>query len=112
MRRLAAAASFIVALAAVHPAAADWPGADDTPHMTGSLCRAPETVLFTCNISSKVVSICAQPRSEQAQGEYAQDGGAVYRFGRPGHVELEATACITRSMALPAAARCRPMPTP
>ena len=43
-----------------------------------SLCRAPEMVLFTCGIRTKVVSICGQ-------GER----NAVYRFGRPGRVELE-----------------------
>ena len=66
--------------------------------MSESLCRAPETALFSCRIGTKVVSICAPPQSErtpgeqtpdeQARGEQAQ-GGAVYRFGRRGHIELE-----------------------
>ena len=51
--------------------------------MSGSLCRVPETPLFTCKVDAKVVSICAQPQGGQAQG------GAVYRFGRRGHIELE-----------------------
>jgi hypothetical protein len=45
-----------------------------------SLCRAPETVLFTCAVRTKTVSVCGKGQS-----------GAVYRFGRPGHIELEAT---------------------
>ena len=98
MRRLAAAAAFLAALAAAQPSAADFPAGG--PRMSGSLCRVPETALFSCRIGTRVVSICAQTRSEQAQrertpgeqarGEQAQ-GGAVYRFGRPGHIELEAT---------------------
>lgn len=44
-----------------------------------SLCRAPEAVLFTCGIRTRTVSVCGQ-----------EQGGAVYRFGRPGRrVELE-----------------------
>ena len=93
MKHLAAAAAFLAALAAAHPAAADRPGVDDMPHMAGSLCRAPETALFSCRIGTKVVSICAPPQSERSPGEQAWGkqarGGAVYRFGRPGHVELE-----------------------
>ena len=58
--------------------------------MSGSLCHVPETALFSCRIGTRVVSICAQPEGEQARGEQAH-GGAVYRFGRPGHIELEAT---------------------
>lgn len=85
MKRLAAAASFLAALAAVRPAAAVWPWSDDTPQMFGSLCRVPEMALFSCKIGIKVVSICDQPQGDQAQA------GAVYRFGRPGHVELEVT---------------------
>ena len=81
MRRLTAAAAFLAALAATHPSAADFPGGG--PRMSESLCRVSETALFSCRIGTKVVSICAQHQSEQAQG------GAVYRFGRQGHVELE-----------------------
>ena len=43
-----------------------------------SLCRAPEPVLFTCDVGAKTVSICGQ-----------KQGGAVYRFGRPGRIEFE-----------------------
>lgn len=93
MKRFAAAAAFLAALSATYPGAAD--GLGDGPRMSESLCRAPETPLFSCRISTKVVSICGRPRSEQAQGErtpgeQAQDR-AVYRFGRPGRIELEAT---------------------
>ena len=45
-----------------------------------SLCRAPEPVLFTCDVGTKTVSICGQ-----------EQGGAAYRFGRPNRIELEAT---------------------
>lgn len=48
--------------------------------LAGSLCRAPEPVLFTCDIGTKTVSICGREK-----------GGAAYRYGRPGRVELEAT---------------------
>jgi hypothetical protein len=80
MKRLAAVATFVAALAAARPGAAAWPWSDDTPQMSASLCRVPETALFTCKVSTRVVSICGQPQ-----------GGAVYRFGRQGHVELEVT---------------------
>ena len=43
-----------------------------------SLCRAPEPVLFTCDVRAKTVLICGQ-----------EQGGAVYRFGRLGRVEIE-----------------------
>ncbi len=45
-----------------------------------SLCRAPEPVLFTCDVGTKMVSICGQ-----------EQGGAAYRFGRASRIELEAT---------------------
>ena len=45
-----------------------------------SLCRAPEPVLFTCHVGIKLASICGQ-----------EQGGAAYRYGQPGHVELEIT---------------------
>ena len=83
MKRLAAAAAFMAALAAARQSAADFPAGG--PRMSESLCRAPETALFSCRIGTRVVSICAQPRSEQAQDR------AVYRFGRPGRIELEGT---------------------
>ncbi len=46
----------------------------------GSLCRAPETVLFTCRIGAKTVSICGGTAA-----------GATYRYGRAGRVESELT---------------------
>ena len=92
MKRLAAAA-FLAALAAAVPSAADWTAGG--PQMSGSLCRVPETPLFSCKVGTRVVSICAPPQSEQAQGERTPGeparSGAVYRFGRPGHIELELT---------------------
>ena len=44
----------------------------------GSLCTSGEKELFSCPIHSKILSICGMP-----------DGKAAYRFGRPGHVELQ-----------------------
>ena len=83
MKYLAVAAAFVAALAAARPSAADWPGGDNAPRMSGSLCRVPEMALFTCKVDTRIVSICGQLRDGQAQG------GAIYRFGRRGHVELE-----------------------
>lgn len=71
MRGLAPAVVLLAFLAAAHPG--DAPAAE-------ALCRAPEAVLFTCEVGAKTVSICGQG-----------PGRAVYRFGRPGHIELEAT---------------------
>lgn len=62
MKRLTATATFVAVLAAAYPSAADWPGGG--PRMSESLCRAPETALFSCRISTKVVSICGQPEGE------------------------------------------------
>jgi hypothetical protein len=76
MKLLAAATVFLTALTAT-PAVAQLNRAD-------SLCRPSEAVLFTCKVGTKVVSICGQEQSQE-QGQ----SGAIYRFGRPGHVELE-----------------------
>jgi hypothetical protein len=43
-----------------------------------SLCKAPEVTLFTCVIHTKLASVCG-----------VAPGQSVYRFGRPGAVELE-----------------------
>jgi hypothetical protein len=45
-----------------------------------SLCGDGDTVLFTCQVGKKLVSVC--------------DGGgkATYYFGKPGHVEMSSTA--------------------
>ena len=48
-----------------------------TPDPT--LCKGLEVELFTCPIRNKVASVCGLP-----------NGSSVYRFGRLGHVELEA----------------------
>lgn len=75
MRGPASAALLLAALVVARP------GAAPAQHgRAGSLCRAPETVLFTCTVGAEVVSLCGQEPSR-----------VVYRFGRPGHVELEAT---------------------
>ena len=76
MRHLATAA-FLAVLAAARPSGAVR-SLLVRPEMSASLCRVPQTALFTCKVGTKVVSICGQPQ-----------GGAVYRFGRQGHVELE-----------------------
>jgi len=74
MKKLTLATALLSAVAA-RPG-----GAPAQPSPARSLCRAPEAVLSTCDIGTKTVSICGQ-----------EQGGAVYRFGRPGRVELEAT---------------------
>lgn len=74
MEGLAAAAALIAALTAARPGAALA-----QPRPAGSLCRALEAVLFTCEVGTRTVSICGQGQ-----------GRAVYRFGRQGRVELEA----------------------
>ena len=83
MKRATPAVLLLAAVAGTHLGAASArPTRSKAPT---SLCRMPETTFFTCKISTKVVSICGQPRGEHAQG------GAVYRFGRPGHIEPEVT---------------------
>ena len=77
--KMAPAAALLAALAA-HPGAVL---AQLRP--AKSLCRAPEPVLFTCDVRAKLVSICGQ-----------EQGGAVYRYGRPGRLEVE-TADLHRA---------------
>lgn len=56
----------------------------------GSLCHAPEAILFTCQVEAKTVSICGL-QQKQREGEAGADqAGAVYRYGRQGRVEMEA----------------------
>ena len=74
MRSLALALLLLAALTA-HPGLAS---AQAEP--TQSLCQASETVLFNCEITTKLVSICGQGQER-----------AIYRFGRPDRIELEAT---------------------
>ena len=71
--KASAAAAVLAALAATPSLAQPGPAA--------SLCRPSEAVLFACRLRAKTVSICGQ----------GEQGGAVYRYGRPGHVEIEAT---------------------
>lgn len=47
-----------------------------------SLCHADETVVFSCSVGSKLVSVCAT-------ADLADVGGSLqYRFGKAGAVEL------------------------
>lgn len=50
-------------------------------------CTSSEEVVFSCPLqrTAKVVSVCASPRLLASQRE----GSLVYRFGKPGAVELE-----------------------
>ncbi len=75
MKSSALAALLVAALTAVHSRAAPA-----QPKAAKSLCEVSETILFTCQVKTKTVSICGQGQ-----------GRAIYRFGRPGRVELKAT---------------------
>jgi hypothetical protein len=50
-------------------------------------CTSAEEVVFSCPLqrAAKVVSVCASPRLLASQGK----GYLVYRFGKPGALELE-----------------------
>lgn len=65
-----------VALLAVAAPAALTPGAVSGTAPLQSLCTRGETRLFSCLVGGKLVSICARP------------DGAIYRYGRPGRVEM------------------------
>lgn len=75
MKKLMLTTALLAALASARPDAAPA-----QPRPGGSLCRVPEAVLFTCDVGTKTVSICSQ-----------EQGGAAYRFGRPGRVDIEVT---------------------
>lgn len=49
-----------------------------------SLCQAQEQVIFSCSVkpSKKLVSLCARQLGSPA-------ASLQYRFGRPGHIELQ-----------------------
>ncbi len=81
---IAAGIGGLIALAATGTAmsSAPWPRAATPP---AALCRPGETPLFACGIGSKQVAVCGR------------NGAAVYRFGRPGRVELTSTA-LTMAM--------------
>ncbi len=82
----AGAAMLLGAALAAHPGTASTKAAP-----AGSLCHAPEAVLFTCRVGAKTVSICGR-QQERGQGEAGGgQAAAVYRYGRPGRVELEET---------------------
>ena len=72
---LALAAGLLAALAPAHQGALSA-----QPKPAEALCQAAEPVLFSCKVGTKMVSICGQGQ-----------GSAVYRYGRPDRVELEAT---------------------
>ncbi len=59
-------------------APADLGSASAAPGSAATLCRPSEVVLFACGVGAKRVSVCGQGQ-----------GTAVYRFGRPGRVELQ-----------------------
>lgn len=48
-----------------------------------SLCKRDEVAIFSCNLGSKVVSLCASPDLAEAAGTMS------YRFGKKGAIELE-----------------------
>ncbi len=48
-----------------------------------SLCKRDEVAIFSCNLGSKVVSLCASRDIAEAAGTMS------YRFGRKGAIELE-----------------------
>lgn len=48
-----------------------------------SLCNHAEVAIFSCNLGSKIVSLCASPDLTETTGTMS------YRFGRNGAVELE-----------------------
>lgn len=70
-------ASAIVAVALLLPLSAT--GTARTFSDPRSLCASAEVNLFTCRIRTKSISVCGQG-----------PGRAVYRFGLPGRIELEA----------------------
>jgi len=57
----------------------------------GSLCQAPEAVLFTCRVEAKTVSICGPQQKQGSDKAETDKEGAVYRYGRPNRVEREIT---------------------
>lgn len=77
----AAALLFAAALVATRPGTAPA----QTRPAAAPLCRALEAVLFTCRVGAKMASICGR-----------EQGGAVYRYGRPGRLEVE-TADLHRA---------------
>ncbi len=76
---LSPAAVLFALLVAAAPGAAPAQNSYAGPGPGPSICRPSETVLFSCAIKTKTVSICGQKQQDRA----------VYRFGRRGHVELE-----------------------
>lgn len=74
-RKVARAAALIMALMP----AQGFGGAPETSRAP-SLCARGETSLFSCPIGGKLVSVCGRA-----------GGGATYRYGRPGRVEMRAT---------------------
>jgi hypothetical protein len=56
------------------------PGVLAAPPALAQLCTADETVVFSCHIGHKTLSLC---RPSGVRGQLA------YRFGKPGQVELD-----------------------
>jgi len=72
------ALAFALVLAALPAAAAD---AERT------LCRGGESVLFSCRIGARLLSLCTRPEAPRLS----------YRFGVPGRVELDYAGPFLRS---------------
>jgi hypothetical protein len=79
---VAAGIGGLIALAAAGTAV---PSAMRLKPATPAMCQPGETPLFACAIGAKQVAVCGR------------GGTAVYRFGRPGQVELTSTA-LTMAM--------------
>ena len=59
--------------------AAPVPGAAVARPAAATLCHADEQPLFACPLGTRLVAICGG------------GGSAIYRFGRPGRIDLQAT---------------------
>ncbi len=75
---------FLLALALLTLISSDATAQQQWAHIgesvPASLCRTQEFVIATCPVGEKLASVCGLRR-----------GQAIYRFGRPGHIELEST---------------------
>lgn len=76
--------SFSILMASGLMACGDGASASHQVTTTQDLCSSNEQVVFSCLIKGRkrVASVCA------SAGWRRRDGYIVYRYGRPGHVEL------------------------
>jgi hypothetical protein len=51
-------------------------------HQDGTLCKADEVIIFSCNTKQKKIAVCAR-HQDDALGSFS------YRFGTPGSIELD-----------------------